>query len=274
MPDRVMRTGVARCCQLGAHRHRRRPGTRVSNGSSASAAWACCARHVVPQPTVTCTLARRWRRRTGPHAEQRSYIVIGTHASRGTSSRPTNSGAMTPTTTSGTPVDLELAADHRGIAIEQARPGLIRQHRDRFAAGRARIACHQAAAERDAGAEALEVVARHEADRHLPAARRDGPPRLGDRAVEQIRPAAEVFVVAPAKGRAAGFLRAPPDRVQAVRIVDGERPQHVGVEDREDDRARAPCRPRASARCWRRRRGCASARATRSGDPARTARTA
>ena len=66
-----------------------------------------------------------------------------------------------------------------------------------------------------------------------------GSRRLGDDAVEEILTSADGLVVAPAEGGAAGFLRVPPDGVQAVRIVHRERAKHVGVEDGEDDRHEA-----------------------------------
>ena len=88
-------------------------------------------------------------------------------------------------------------------------------------------------------AQRCEVVSRDEADGHLPAGRIDGARGLGDDVVEEIPPFADGLVVAPAKGGATSLLRTPPNRVQAVRIVHGERPQHVGVEDGEDDRHQA-----------------------------------
>jgi hypothetical protein len=46
----------------------------------------------------------------------------------------------------------------------------------------------------------------------------------------------KLVVVAPAKALSAAFARVPDELMQAVRVADGERPQHVDVEHGERNR--------------------------------------
>ena len=239
-PRHAQRRGALQ--QLGAHRVAPAANPRFER-LERDRRLGLCRRDVVPQPDGHLDAALAWVERVlteqRPIHRDRNPRVAWHLVHAG------ELGRHDADDDQRNPVDVKLATDHCGVASEQTRPGLIRQHHHRFAVWRVRIGIHQAAAEGNAGPEAVEVVAGHEADRHLSAARRDGPPRLGDRAGEQIRSAAEVFVVAPAERRAAGFLSAPSDQMQAVGILHGERAQHVGIEDREDDEHE----PHAGGKC-------------------------
>ena len=128
-------------------------------------------------------------------------------------------------------VEIEVTAEDGGIAREEPRPCLVAQHGHR----RARVGGAEGAAEEQARRQRLEVVLRHEVRRQRAALGRHEPRVLGDRRLEQVAAFAQRLVVAPAKLRPAVVLRAPDDAVQGTGIADGERAQHVGVEDREDD---------------------------------------
>ncbi len=102
MPVRVMRVGVA-CAWSCARTVSTRPATRVSNDSIASDPSTC--RGVMPRLSRPVTRSRRdWLPATRSSSPPMPYIVRGAHRSRGESSRPTNSGAITPTTTSFRPL--------------------------------------------------------------------------------------------------------------------------------------------------------------------------
>jgi len=125
------------------------------------------------------------------------------------------------------------------ILIEEACPGPVAEDRDRIAARGSRIEPAERAAGQNAAAERLEIVAGHERRNQLASVRCHRPVPLGDHVVEEILPGAQLLVIAPAEYPAAdgslALLRVPANLVQGIGIPDGVRPEHVGVEHREDD---------------------------------------
>ncbi len=136
-------------------------------------------------------------------------------------------------------VGVDLAAEHRRVTAKEPRPAPVCQHGHGFRAGRASIVWHQASPERDTRGERREVVPGYEPDGHRLPIRLDRSRRLGNDVVEEVRPRAHRLEIAPAEGVTAGLLRAPPDGVEAVRIVHGEGAQDVSVENPEDGRHEA-----------------------------------
>ncbi len=132
------------------------------------------------------------------------------------------------------------AAHRARVSIEQAGPCLMTQDRNGIGARRSRVELGERAAGGDAPAQRVEVVARYERRPQRPALGLRGPVPLGDHAVEQIGPFAELLIVAPPErasaGSAAGRPRAPADLIQAVGIADRVGAEDVGIEDGEDDR--------------------------------------
>ena len=113
-------------------------------------------------------------------------IVTGTQRSGGVSLRPTNSSAITPTIVEQLIVEAYRRADHRRVAVEVSRPRLVTEDDDGAGAGRLRVECRERAAELDAPAERLEVVAGHEGGQVRMAVRRHRAVALGNHRVEQI----------------------------------------------------------------------------------------
>ena len=133
-------------------------------------------------------------------------------------------------------VDVERPAEDRRVAIEQPAPSLIGQHGHGRATWRDRVERRDRSPEPQADAQRVEVVARHERGLERAALRGHQPRGLGNHIVEEIATAAELLVVAPLETAAGVVLRAPEQLVQRVGIAHRERPEHIRVEDREDDR--------------------------------------